>query len=322
MKPVAGKGGGAGLCKAAWMVLLSLTIGCSLSKPGHTVPEARVAACARLAPELTAFYEQYGASRVFGQPISDAYVETDGRTLKQYLENVQLVLDLQTEVAAVAPLGRWAMGGPQDGTGVPVEEPIGGQAASGAGLAVADEFLPFYEEHGGERVFGPPISPRRSEGGVRIQYFANARLEWRPEQPADARVQVSRLGAAHYLAEGRYHGPLLAEVLEAGEIREAALTVHLRAPIVYRGEEQVVFVDVFSSECLRPVSGVTAEVVVSYGDTSEALSLPLTDAEGHTQGSISLDGVAGGQEVTLEIVAASPDRSWVTTSRRSFTVWW
>jgi hypothetical protein len=46
-----------------------------------------------------------------------------------------------------------------------------------AGYVVEGEFLRFFEEHGGLRVFGYPISPSFKYGDLEVQYFQNGRLE-------------------------------------------------------------------------------------------------------------------------------------------------
>lgn len=77
----------------------------------------------------------------------------------------------------------------------------GGPSASPAGDAgvapgrhrVGGEFAAFYEAHGGERVFGAPLTGVRDDDGVRVQYFENARLEFRPGDLPGHRVRLSPL---------------------------------------------------------------------------------------------------------------------------------
>lgn len=46
-----------------------------------------------------------------------------------------------------------------------------------SGHIARGEWLRFFEEHGGLRVFGYPISPVLAEGDIKVQYFQNGRLE-------------------------------------------------------------------------------------------------------------------------------------------------
>ena len=59
---------------------------------------------------------------------------------------------------------------------------------------VRGQFLHFFSEHGSLDVFGLPISEEIVEGGVRVQYFQNVRLEWHPENPRPYQVQPGLLG--------------------------------------------------------------------------------------------------------------------------------
>ena len=67
-------------------------------------------------------------------------------------------------------------------------------------------FASYYAGHGGLRVFGRPISEQFQElnrdTGVRywVQYFERQRMEWHPEEPPAARVQLGRLGDEYRLA--------------------------------------------------------------------------------------------------------------------------
>jgi hypothetical protein len=57
------------------------------------------------------------------------------------------------------------------------------------GYVVEGEFLRFFEDHGGLRVFGYPISPPLVEGELETQYFQSGRLEMDP----DGQVHLSLL---------------------------------------------------------------------------------------------------------------------------------
>lgn len=73
------------------------------------------------------------------------------------------------------------------------------------GHAVGGGFLPFWQNNGGLRMFGYPISDelRETIGGVTytVQYFERARLEWHADQQAPNDIQLGLLGRALYLAE-------------------------------------------------------------------------------------------------------------------------
>ncbi len=59
---------------------------------------------------------------------------------------------------------------------------------------VYKEFEDYVENHGGEEIFGYPISNPFWQGGVLVQYFQNARIESHPNNPPRYQVQLGLLG--------------------------------------------------------------------------------------------------------------------------------
>jgi hypothetical protein len=62
------------------------------------------------------------------------------------------------------------------------------------GHTVEGEFLKFFSERGGLKVFGYPITEAFNFNGRRIQYFQKARMELHPENPPAYLVQLGLLG--------------------------------------------------------------------------------------------------------------------------------
>jgi hypothetical protein len=75
------------------------------------------------------------------------------------------------------------------------------------GHSVGGGFLRYWQNNGGLRVFGYPISDelRQTINGTTytVQYFERARLEWHADQPPPNDIQMGLLGRALYLAEAR-----------------------------------------------------------------------------------------------------------------------
>jgi len=59
---------------------------------------------------------------------------------------------------------------------------------------VSGEFLNFFNQHGGLKIFGYPITGEFDWQGRRVQYFQKARMELHPELPYPYRVQLGLLG--------------------------------------------------------------------------------------------------------------------------------
>ena len=76
---------------------------------------------------------------------------------------------------------------------------------SETGCWVGNDFLDFFEAHGGLDVFGFPIENATVEANVGVQYFQRARMELHLEQSAAYRIQLGLLGQQVY---GRIDPPV------------------------------------------------------------------------------------------------------------------
>ncbi len=63
-----------------------------------------------------------------------------------------------------------------------------------AGHWIIGEFLEHFNSHGGLAVFGYPLTEPYYQGGVLIQYFQNARMEWHIDEDGTYSVQLGHLG--------------------------------------------------------------------------------------------------------------------------------
>jgi hypothetical protein len=61
------------------------------------------------------------------------------------------------------------------------------------GHNISGPFFTFFNEHGGLRIFGFPITEAFDYGGLRVQYFQKARMELHPENPPAYLVQLGLL---------------------------------------------------------------------------------------------------------------------------------
>ncbi|MGH2536005.1 MAG: hypothetical protein ACRDHL_01260 [Candidatus Promineifilaceae bacterium] len=309
-----------GRLRAVWLLLaLLLLSGCALE--GQTETPASGAGFA-IAPEFAAFYDHYGGARLFGYPLAEPYTDPQTGRLVQYFQNTRLEYNLAAAQVLMAPLGEWAL--PPAEAQLPAPQAAGGPARffPETGLALQDEFLAFYEAHRGDLLFGPPLSAQLDEGGRRVQYFRNVRLEWHPAAPPEYRLQVGPLGEAHYRAVGAYQDPGRSRPLDSAGVREAVLAANVRAPILYGGEQQVIFVDVSTADGGRPVAGVQVDLALSYAGRTEAVRMPDTDGAGHTQMALALADAEPGQRVQVLATAFAPGGQAIGQTSLSFTIWW
>lgn len=273
---------------------------------------------------FTAFYEANGGRRIFGDPIKPGFVTPDDGRFSQYFRNLRLGFDEGEQAIVVFPLGQWEIAGLN--VPLPVLQPSNSPARqfSETGFTVQDEFLTFYEQYDGELILGPPISDQTDLEGVRTQFFRNGRLEWHPELPLDQRIQLSSLGLAHFKAE--MHIPYLdgirnARPVSQAGIRQADVFTSIHTPVLYTGEEQILYVTILTPGG-DPIEGISAQVVISYGEEEITLDLARTDAEGRIVVPLGQFDVGANQRIHLLTSAYASDGAVIGTSSISFKTWW
>ncbi len=141
---------------------------------------------------IDAFYNAHGGARVFGLPLGERQTGSDG-AVEQVFENVILYENPQAlEGVSARPLGLQALGTPEP----PAQQLDDPNTAyyDKYGHNVAYGIYTFFKDHGGEAVFGQPISELRVGSDHLTQYFENVVMTWWLGLPADQAVQLVNLG--------------------------------------------------------------------------------------------------------------------------------
>lgn len=296
-----------------FLLLLSVACGgtAESSQTGYTV-----------APEFQAFYDQFGGERVFGEPITETFHETDDGPLLQYFQAVRMEYDPTTQAVAVFPLGAWELGGLNEQSPLPVDENLPSREFATTGQSVRGEFLAFYEAYEAEQWLGAPISPQLDVDGQIVQYFENGRLEYHPELPENEHIQVGSLGQAHFDAVMAfvYDRTIHAQPVPSAGLTRVDVSAYVKAPTLYEGQQQTLFVTV-KTPAGRPVEQITATVVVSYEGYSTAIDLGQTDHEGRITAVLDIP-LPPGQDIELEIEVLSADGDILGITMTTFKTWW
>lgn len=275
-----------------------------------------------VATEFETFYREFGGSRIFGEPITQAFqIMEDGPTI-QYFQTMRLE-SAGEEAVVIYPLGEWAIEGLAELTPAITPQDSPSRYFEETDQTIQDEFWAFYETFHGERLLGPPISPQLNEGGVRVQYFRNGRLEWRPELPVEQRIQVSLLGQAHFDAEMSfiYRQTVLAQPVPSAGLSQVIVEATVQAPILYGGEQQTVYVTVRTPEG-KPVQGIDVDVLVSHDDRETMIDLGQTDDVGKIVQVLVLEEIVPGEDVDLNIRVFDADGRVVGSTMLRFKTWW
>ncbi len=275
-----------------------------------------------IAPEFQAAYQDLGGRVVLGEPITELFTPFPGKPSVQYFQNLRLEQEPATENIYISQLGAWELGGLHEQVLAPVSETSAVRSFAHSSFTVQDEFLNFYDNHHGEILLGLPISPQLNVEGLRVQYFENGRLEWHPEAPADHRIQLGSLGQTHFDNEMSltYQEMKPARIVSSAGITEVELSSYVKAPILYAGENQVLYATI-NTLGGYPVSNVVLEITLTYED--ETLSFRSMPTDDLGQVTVPLDyAIPPGKKITVNLVALNGSGTSLGSTVLSYKTWW
>ncbi len=306
----------------AFILFIFLLVGCGAN---DTAVSPTTSTGIPVAAEFAAFYQANGGQRVFGDPITEAFRPTEDGPIVQYFQNMRLDYDVSAlpgQRVRPYPLGEWAFPGSENVQPAPTGEDGRFRLIPGSDYPLQDEFLSFYETYHGEQLLGLPLSPQVDEGGVRVQYFQNGRLEWRPELPLNQRVQLSVLGRNHFDAEMvfTYRREVARPISSAG-ISAVEVKAAVRYPVLYAGDAQMLYVTVQTSDG-RFISDIRLSATVTFDGQSIDLDLGTTDDSGQIQYPLNLDQIPPGKNVHITVTARRSDGQVVGDRTFGYRTWW
>jgi len=304
--------------KVVWVVFL--VAGCT-AEP-DAAPTAVAPNGIPVAAAFQEFYTAYGGQDVLGEPVTELFTAGEGERPLQYFQNIRLEYDAGTDGVIITPLGVWELAGLNEQIPAQALESSASRLFPETGYTVQDEFLRFYEAYNGEVLLGQPISPQLNVDGVRMQYFENGRLDWRPEATAERRVQLGRLGQAHFDDEMAftYQDVQPARPVSSAGVTEAEVEAYVKAPILYEGEEQLLYVTVLTPEG-NPVSGAVVEVSVSFDGQTSTVRSTATNDLGQVIMPLDFD-IPPGQQVVLHLTALNSNGRPLGETMLTYKTWW
>ena len=137
-----------------------------------------------------AFWEAHNGSNLFGDPISDQFIDPNG-TLVQYFQRARFELGSNDKVN-LGLIGDEALGSTQDKVAKPPN--FTGLYFSATGHTLAGKFKDFWTQNGGLEIFGYPISEVVDQNGTKVQYFERARFELADGTSNNTTVELTPLG--------------------------------------------------------------------------------------------------------------------------------
>ena len=265
------------------------------------------------------FFRENGGIGVFGYPITEEYVR-DGLTI-QYFQNMLMEYHPEaspgerirlTPIAEQMQLGEAALPASRAAPG--------GRYYAATGHSVGAEFLRFFDEHGGVKVFGYPITEAFEENGQLVQYFQNARMEL---LLGASQVRVAALGDSHFDFTGQ-DASLRREVAPARGPRSVSqidrVSATVAKPYVWPPERQTLHVYV-TDDAHADLAGAEVTYTLEYADgtTAARQRMAPTDGNGHSFATFDVRPMPLGQEVRINVVASYGGDEQAT--KTSFFLW-
>jgi hypothetical protein len=269
--------------------------------------------------DFLAYYRSVAnAQLLFGYPITEAFPK-NGVTI-QYFQRARFELDPNLPAGKrvrLTPIGRGLYA---PGERLDIFNPFACRYFANTGFSVCYAFLDFYKQNGGEERFGQPISPFEYRNDLIVQYFENARFEWKPWMPDGQRVSVADLGR-QYFDQQREDANLLKPVSsnQSGTAVQLQVRAFVWKAVTLATDQQLVYV-IVQDQNLQPISGAQGTATIRWADGSTG-NLPFsTNSSGVGIVPLTFSNQPYGKMVNIEIFVSKDGLSTTTTT--SFRIWY
>lgn len=267
---------------------------------------------------LTYYRSVSNPQLLFGYPITEAFVK-NGLTV-QYFQRARFELypsQPAGQRVRLTPIGRELY---KQGERLDIFNPFACRYFAKTGFSVCYAFLDFYKQNGGMDRFGQPISPFEYHNDLIVQYFENARFEWKPWMPEGQRVSVADLGR-QYFDHQREDPNLLkpATSNQSGTIVQLQVRAFVWKAVTLASDQQLIYV-IVQDQNLQPVSNAQGTATIHWADgTSGAVSFS-TNSSGVGIVPLTFVNQPYGKMVNIEIFVTKDGLSTATTT--SFRIWY
>ena len=274
--------------------------------------------------EFWVFYRSIpNAAFIFGSPITEQFTDAQtGRTV-QYFQRTRFELHPENPIAqrvVISALGAYVYQHSTSSGSVNGYNPIGCRFYQETGASLCYAFLDFFDRHGGEAMFGKPISPYVFYNDRIVQYFERARFDWYPEYPEGQKVVLAQLGRIYF--DLMHENSARLQPVKGENIPLDVKSIRVRAftskALTQTNDNQAVYV-VVQDQTLNPVAGATTVVTVTWGQGVQQSYSQTTNANGVAVFPLLVQGQTHGSLITIETKVMYMGLSDQTTT--SFRVW-
>ena len=258
---------------------------------------------------------------IYGYPISEQFTSRDGRVV-QYFQRARFELSKDTSGVGSVQLTPIGQGTYESGSQrLDLYNPAACKFFQ-TGYSVCFAFLDFYEANGGQAQFGNPLSPFEYHENLIVQYFENARFEWRADRPEGQRVVLTDLGRMYFNQLGENQTQLMPIRMLDATI-SPILSIQARAfvenAIKQSSGQQTVYV-VVHSQTRQPVENAIGKATIQFPDNSTEDYFYSTNASGLGSVTFDYEDLPAGELVQIEIIVTYKGLSTKTST--SFRIWY
>lgn len=255
---------------------------------------------------------------LFGYPLTEEFTSKDGKTV-QYFQRARFErTNDSAQSVKLTPLGRETY---SPGRQLVINNPLACRSFTETGYSVCFAFLEFFEQYGGVERFGYPISPFEFRNNQIVQYFENARFEWRPGLAEEQRIGLTDLGRIYFDQIGE--DPAFLKPVQQDARPNLVLSLRVRAfpekAVTKASDQQTIYVLV-QDQKLQPVAGASgiATIRLASGETlRQAFEI---NSRGVGTFSFAFTNQPNGKLVYIDISVTYNDLGGKTTT--SFRVWY
>jgi len=263
------------------------------------------------------------ARLVYGLPITESYIDPQSGFRIQYFEKVRFELHPESppgEKVQLTPLGEKIYEQGVVITNLSASTPNCHQQKDWE-YPVCFSFYSFYQELGGERQFGKPVSGLEYTHGRLVQFFEYAELIWMPENPNQAQIVIAPLGLQYFYAVEKdltKRDPLRSFEynLNISQIRVRAFAKFAVIPSGPTQEIDIIAVDQNNA----PLTNGIIQVTLRYPDETETTTRSLaTDEFGLANLALNIESSDPG---VVEVIVGVTYNDLEGISVTSFRIWY
>jgi len=253
---------------------------------------------------------------VFGYPLTEQFTSKDGKTV-QYFQRARF--EQSANSINLTPLGRETYTPEKQ---LVINNPFACQTFSETGYSVCFACLEFFEQNGGVAQFGYPISPFEFRNNQIVQYFENARFEWRPGLAEGQRIGLTDLGRIYFDQideDPAFLKPSMQGVSGPNLVLDLQVRAFPNKAVATSSDQQTIYVLV-QDQNLQPIAGANgiATIRLPNGEVYSQ-SFPVNE-RGVGTFSFNFQNQQNGQLVYINIAVTYSGLQGTTST--SFRIWY